>query len=82
MGCCANEKGSEEDEIYLYFNKILKENTFDFSIKNYSENYNKIQKLSGNNFKKLCKKQNVRIGFIKKIKKDGKINKKEDFHKL
>ena len=82
MGCCANEKGSEEDEILLYFNKILKENAFDFTIKNYSENYHKIQKLSGNNFKKLCKKQNVRIGFIKKIKNDGKTNKKEDFNKL
>ena len=82
MGCCCNKKGSEEEEIYLYFNKILKENTFDFTIKSYSENYNKIQKLSGNNFKKLCKKQKVRIGFIKKIKNDGKTNKKEDFQKL
>ena len=73
MGCCSTEKGSEEDQIILCFNKILKENHFNFNIKNYEENYQTISKLSGNNFKKLCKKQNVRIAFIKIIKNDGKI---------
>ncbi len=87
MGCCASEKSSEEEEIIIYFNKILKENDFNFTIKNYNENYNKIQKLSGNNFKKLSKKQNVRNNFIKIVKRDGKIinyytNKKEDTEKI
>ena len=82
MGCCASEKGSEEDEIISYFNKILKENAFDFTIKKYDDNYNKIKKLSGNNFKKLCKKQIIRINFIKKIKKAENFCKKEDLQKL
>ena len=87
MGCCAVEKGLEEEEIIANFNKILKENEFDFNIKNYKENYNKISKLSGNNFKKLCKKQNVRVAFLTIIRKDRKIttysiDKKEDMEKI
>ena len=87
MGCCAAERGSEEEEIIANFNKIFKENELDFNIKNYQENKNKISKLSGNNFKKLCKKQNVRIEFLRIIRKDRKIttysiDKKEDLQKI
>ena len=87
MGCCAAERNSEEEEIIANFNKILKENELDFNIKNYKENYNKISKLSGNNFKKLCKKQSVRIAFLRIIRKDRKIttcsiDKKEDLQKI
>ena len=87
MGCCASERWSEEEEIITNFNKILKENELEFNIKNYKENYNKISKLSGNNFRKLCKKQNVRIGFLRIIRKDRKIttcsiDKKEDLQKI
>ena len=72
MGCCSTVKASEEEEIIIFFNKLLKENNFNLNIINYNENYNKISKMSGNNFKKLCKKQIVRLGFIKIIQKDGK----------
>ena len=81
MGCCSTVKASEEEEIIIFFNKLLKENNFNLNIINYNENYNKISKMSGNNFKKLCKKQIVRLGFIKIIQKDGKNlikNKKND----
>ena len=87
MGCCSTVKSSEEDEISTFFNKLLKENDFKFTIKNYKENYDKISKMSGNNFKKLCKKQNVCIAFIKIVKKDEKyLNdnkyKEEDINKI
>ena len=86
MGCCSSTKGSEEEEIMSYFNKLLKENDFIFDIKNYVLNYNKISKISGNNFKKLSKKQNVRIGFIKIIQKEGKnlaiIKNNDDLQKI
>ena len=71
MGCCSSVKRTEEEEILNYFNKILKENNFNFTIKNYKYNYDTISQLSGNNFKKLSKKQKVCLGFIKIIKKDA-----------
>ena len=80
MGCCSSVKTSEEEEIIKYFNKLLKEQNFNLDIKTYDENYNIISKLSGNNFKKLCKKQKVRFSFIKKIKEDKK--KEDDIQKI
>ena len=69
MGCCSSVKHSEEEEIINFFNKLYKENILNLNIKNYQENYNKISKLSGNNFKKLSKKQNVCVCFVKLLKK-------------
>jgi len=69
MGCCSSVKHSEEEEIMNFFNKLYKENILNLNIKNYQENYNKISKLSGNNFKKLSKKQNVCVCFVKLLKK-------------
>ena len=69
MGCCSSVKHSEEEEIINFFNKLYKENILKLNIKNYQENYNKISKLSGNNFKKLSKKQNVCVCFVKLLKK-------------
>ena len=66
----------------------LKENNFNFTIKTYKEIYESISKFSGNNFKRLCKKQNIRLNFIKIIKKEEnhfiKYNKQkeEDIHKI
>ena len=87
MGCCTTVKNSEEEEMILFFNKILKENHFKFNIKNYIDNYNAISKMSGNNFKKLCKKQKLRNAFIKIVKKDennllANIYKRENKEKI
>ena len=68
MGCCENVQTPEEENILSIFNKKLKENGLYFSIKNYQDNYDKILKFSGNIFKRLSKKQNVRLNFIKKIR--------------
>ena len=68
MGCCENVQTPEEENILSFFNKKLKENGFYFSIKNYQDNYDKILKFSGNIFKRLSKKQNVRLNFIKKLR--------------
>ena len=87
MGCCSGIKTPEGQGIYHNFNSILKHNNFNFSISNYGENFEKIIKLSGNNFKKLSKKQNVRIDFLLKIYsniKNLKLNKlkEEDIQKI
>ena len=68
MGCCENVQTPEEENILSIFNKKLKENGLYFSIKNYQDNYDKILKFSGNIFKRLSKKQNVRLNFIKKLR--------------
>ena len=70
MGCCSSVKHSEAEQIVNYFNGLLKENDFNFSIKNYKYNYDRISKISGNNFKKLSKKQDVCLEFIQIIKKN------------
>ena len=88
MGCCENVQSSEEENIFSSFNRKLKENNFNFTIKTYKEIYESISKFSGNNFKRLCKKQNIRLNFIKIIKKEEnhfiKYNKQkeEDIHKI
>ena len=88
MGCCGNVQSSEEENILSFFNKKLKENYFNFTIKNYQDNYDKILKFSGNFFKRLCKKQNVRMNFIKILRKEENtfiINNKqkpEDIQKI
>ena len=71
MGCCSSVKRSEEEKINEFFKKLMKDNNFVFDIKNYKDNYDKISNKSGNNFKKLSRKQNVRVEFIKIIKKEG-----------
>ena len=70
MGCCPREKKPEENEILLFFNRMEKENKFEFSIEKYEESYDMIINLSSNTFKKLKKKQQVRIGFVKEIIKN------------
>ena len=71
MGCCSSVKRSEEEKIYEFFKRLMKDNDFVFNIKHYKDNYDKISNKSGNNFKKLSKKQNVCIEFLKIIKKEG-----------
>ena len=88
MGCCGNVQSSEEENILSFFNKKLKENYFNFTIRNYQDNYDKILRFSGNIFKRLCKKQNVRMNFIKILRKEENtfiINNKqkpEDIQKI
>ena len=90
MGCCKNVQSPEEENIISFFNRKLKEDNFYFTIKNYNENYDKISKFSGNNFKRLCKKQNVRLNFIKIIrnevnswiKNNNKQKEEEDINKI
>ena len=67
MGCCHPEKKKEENEIYSFFQKMEKEHHFTFSIDNYEDNYELIITLSSNKFKKLKKKQQVRLGFVNEI---------------
>ena len=73
MGCCHPEKKMEENEIYSFFQKMERENHFTFTIDNYDNIYEQIITLSSNKFKKLKKKQQVRIGFVNEILKN--INK-------
>jgi len=73
MGCCSAEKKPEENEIYSFFHKMEKEKQFNFTIEKYEENYDIIINLSSNKFKKLKKKQQVRLGFVNEILKN--INK-------
>ena len=70
MGCCSSVKRSEEEKINEFFKRLMKDNNFVFDIKSYKDNYDKISNKSGNNFKKLCRKQNVCIEFMKIIKKE------------
>ena len=70
MGCCHPEKKPEENEILSFFHKMEKENKFNLTIENYQENYDTIVNLSSNSFKKLKKKQQVRIGFLGEIIKN------------
>ena len=73
MGCdCKNVQRPEEDTILSFFNHKLKEQTFDFTIKSYKENYDLIAKKSGNNFKRLCKKEVIRMKFVKLLRKEEK----------
>ena len=73
MGCCHPEKKPEENEIYSFFHKMEKDNQFNFTIEKYEENYDILINLSSNKFKKLKKKQQVRIRFVSEIIKN--INK-------
>ena len=73
MGCCHPEKKPEENEILSFFHKMERETKFIYTIDKYEENYEIIINLSSNTFKKLKKKQQVRIGFVKEIIKN--INK-------
>ena len=84
MGCCHPEKkveGNEINEIYSFFQKMEREHHFNYTIDNYEENYELIITLSSNKFKKLKKKQQVRIGFVNEILKNINkiyIDEKED----
>ena len=73
MGCCPREQKPEEYELLSFFHKMERENKFEFNIEKYEENYDLIINLSSNAFKKLKKKQQVRIGFVGEIMKN--INK-------
>ena len=67
MGCCRPEKKLEENDIYSFFMKMEKEQHFKFSIENYESNYEMIIALSSNKFKKLKKKQQLRLSFANEI---------------
>ena len=67
MGCCHPEKKIEGNEIYFFFKNMERENHFIFTIDNYEENYEQIITLSSNKFKKLKKKQQLRLGFLNEI---------------
>ena len=70
MGCCHPEKKPEESEILSFYHKMEKEAKFIYTIDKYEENYEIIINLSSNTFKKLKKKQQVRIGFVREIIKN------------
>ena len=75
MGCRQQEQKPEENEIYIFFHKMEKETEFKFTIPDYDKNYDKILNLSKNKFKKLERKQSVRIGFVDEIMKTlNKLN--------
>ena len=83
MGCCHPEKKPEENEILMLFSKIEKENKLIYTIPNYQDNYLMITNLSANSFKKLQKKQQLRIGFVGEIMKNiYKLNNEEKEEKL
>ena len=70
MVCCHPEKKPEESEILSFYHKMEKEAKFIYTIDKYEENYEIIINLSSNTFKKLKKKQQVRIGFVREIIKN------------
>ena len=75
MGCRQQEQRPEENDIYLFFHKMEKETDFNYTIEDYDKNYDAISQLSKNKFKKLEKKQSVRIGFVNEIMKTlNKLN--------
>ncbi len=81
MGCRQQEQRPEENEIYIFFHKMEKEVEFNYTIEDYEKNYEKISQLSKNKFKKLEKKQSVRIGFVNEIMKTLSklnVNERED----
>ena len=81
MGCKQKEQRPEENEIYIFFHKLRQETNLDYTIKGYEKNYEEILILSKNTFKKLERKQNVRINFVNELMKYiNKINiaEKED----
>ena len=83
MGCFHPEKKPEENEILSFFHKMERENKFNFNIEKYEENYEIIINLSSNTFKKLKKKQQVRIGFVREIIKSiNKIFEEEKEEKI
>ena len=67
MGCCHPEKKIKENGIYFFFQKMEREHHFTFTIDNYEENYERIITLSSNKFKKLKKKQQLRLSFVNEI---------------
>ena len=76
IGCCKPEQKFDENaEVYNFFHKMEKETNFDYTIENYDENYNKIKSLSSNKFKKLEKKQSLRLNFLNEILNNMNINK-------
>ena len=70
MGCHQKEKRPEENDIYIFFHKMEKDVDLNYTIEDYDKNYDQISKLSKNKFKKLEKKQSVRIGFVNEIMKN------------
>ena len=92
MGCCRPEKKVEENDIYSFFQKMEKEQHLVFTIDNYESNYERIIELSSNKFKKLKKKQQVRLGFVNEIlnninkiyidEKEGKVTRYISFYLL
>ena len=75
MGCRQQEQRPEENDIYIFFHKMEKEAELNYTIEDYEKNYDKISQLSKNKFKKLEKKQSVRIGFVNEIMKTlNKLN--------
>ena len=75
MGCRQQEQRPEENDIYIFFHKMEKEAELTYTIEEYENNYDKISQLSKNKFKKLEKKQSVRIGFVNEIMKTlSKLN--------
>ena len=81
MGCRQKEQRPEENEIFIFFHKMEKDTEFNFTIEEYEKNYDIISQLSKNKFKKLEKKQSVRIGFINEIMKTLdklNLNERED----
>ena len=76
IGCCKSEQKYDENaEVYSFFHKMEKEANLEYSIENYDENYNKIKSLSSNKFKKLEKKQSLRLNFLNEILSNLNINK-------
>ena len=69
MGCRQQEQRPEENDIFIFFHKMEKEADLIYTIEEYENNYDKISQLSKNKFKKLEKKQIVRIGFVNEIMK-------------
>ena len=88
MGCCGSIQSTEEENIISFFKSKLKENNFNFTIKNYQENFDKISKFSGNSFKRLCKKHFVRLNFINILRTEENTfiksnkQKEEDIQKI
>lgn len=68
--CCTNSKNPEERKIFESFENIKPENINELNILNYDEKSEEIKSIFRNAFDKLGRFQQIRVNFIKELKKD------------
>ena len=68
--CGGPGKIPESKKFLFFFKKIKLENNFDFSINNYDNTCNQVEKLSKNTFEKFGEMHQLRIDFIQALREE------------